>query len=143
MFKEILVPIDMDETELTGRAVAVAEDLGERYGATITAITAIPDFGSHPLVASYFPDDAGRKAHDEACAELEKLVGARFKKPAGVKCAVIEGSPRKMILKYVEEHGIDLVVMPARKTNISKMILGSNSAHVVEHAPCSVLIVRA
>ena len=143
MFKEILVPIDMEETELTGRAIAVAEDLGQHHGATITAITAIPDFSSHPLVANYFPDDAGKKAHAEACTELEKLVGARFKKPAGVKCAVVEGSPRKMIVEYVKEHGIDLVVMPARKTDISKLILGSNSAYVVEHAPCSVLIVRA
>ena len=29
MFKEILLPINMDETELTGRAIEIAQDLAE------------------------------------------------------------------------------------------------------------------
>ncbi len=57
-------------------------------------------------------------------------------------CSVGEGSPRKLITRYVEEHGIDLVVIPARKTNLGKVFLGSNSSYVVDHAPCSVLVVR-
>jgi len=143
MFKAILVPVDLEETELSGRAFAVAEDLGERYGATITALTAIPDFSSSPLVASYFPDDAGQRAHAQMCTELKKFIDARFKNPAKVRCEVREGSPRKVIVNYVEDHKIDLIVMPARKTDISKIFLGSNSEYVVDRAPCSVLVVRS
>ncbi len=33
MYKEILLPINMDDTELTGRAIETAEELSERYGA--------------------------------------------------------------------------------------------------------------
>lgn len=142
MYKEILVPIDMEETELSGRAIAVAEDLGDRYAARITALTVIPDFNSS-MVASYFPDDAIQKAHQEICGELRKFVDKHFQHPEQVHCAVREGSARKTIIRYIEEKGIDLVVMPARKTDIGKIILGSNSAYVVERAHCSVLVVRA
>ena len=142
MYKEILVPIDVEQTELAERAVAVAEDLGKLYGANITALAAIPDFDANPMVASYFPDDAGKKAHAEMCAELDRLVQTHFKDPKKVKCEVREGSARKVIVSYVEDHKIDLVVLPARKTDLSKILLGSNSSYVVHHAPCSVLVIR-
>jgi nucleotide-binding universal stress UspA family protein len=141
MFKEILLPINMDETGLTERAIATAQDIAEQHGANLTVLTAIPDFSSS-LVASYFPEDAIKNAHEETFAELKKFVDAHFKKPADAQCAVREGSPRKVIVEYVEEHNVDLVVMPARKTDISKVFLGSNSSHVANHAPCSVLVVR-
>lgn len=141
MFKEILLPIDLEETELSGRAIEVAEDLVERYGAKVTALTAIPDFNMS-MVASYFPDDAIKKANKEICAELRKFVDARFKHPAEVRCEVGEGSPHKVIVKYAENRKIDLIVMPARMRDISKIFLGSNSSNVVNHSPCSVLIVR-
>lgn len=141
MFKKILLPINMDETKLIGRAIETAQDLTEHYGAHLTVLTTIPDFSSS-LVASYFPEDAIKNAHEESCAELKKFVDAHFKKPADVHCAVREGSPRKVIVEYIEKHNIDLVVMPARKTDISKVFLGSNSSHVVNQAPCSVLVVR-
>lgn len=141
MFSKILVPIDMEETELSGRAVKVAEDLGAHYDADITALTVIPDFSS-AMVASYFPEDAMKKAHQEICGELQKFVEEHFRNPAKVHCSVGEGSARKIIVKHVKKNSIDLVVMPARKTEISKIFLGSNSAYVVEHAPCSVLIIR-
>ena len=141
MFKEILLPIDLEETELTGRAIEVAEDLAERYGAKVTALTAIPDFNMS-MVASYFPDDAIENAHKEIRAELRKFVDARFQHPAKVQCVVGEGSPHKVIVKYVKKNSIDLIVMPARMRDISKIFLGSNSSNVVNHAPCSVLVVR-
>jgi nucleotide-binding universal stress UspA family protein len=142
MYKKILVPLDMEERSLNARAIAIAEDLAAHYGAALTALTAIPNFSDNPLVASYFPDDAAQKAYGEACRDFKRLIDARFSNPGAVDCAIVEGSPRKEIVKYVQAHGFDLVVMPARKNDISKVLLGSNSAHVADHAPCSVLIVR-
>jgi len=142
MYKKILVPLDMEERRLNAQAVAVAEDLGAHFGASITALSAIPNFSENPLVASYFPSDAAQKAYSEACADFKKVVESQFKDPDAVKCVIVEGSPRKEIVKYVKEHGIDLIVMPARKNDLGKMLLGSNSSHVADHAPCSILIVR-
>ena len=141
MFKEILIPVDMDATDLTTRALAVAEEFSERYGAKVTALTVIPDFNSS-MVANYFPENTIQKAHDQVCRDLQKFIDTHAKDPTKISCAVTEGSTRKSIVTYVEEHNIDLVVIPARKSDISKLFLGSNSSYVVDHALCSVLVVR-
>jgi nucleotide-binding universal stress UspA family protein len=141
MLKEILLPVDLQESELSERALLIAKDVAERYGSHITVMTVIPDFGM-PLVASYFPDDAMKKAELDVCAELKRFVENRFPEPTAVNTYVDSGSPHKAIVKYATKHGVDLIVLPARAKDISKVFLGSSSTQVVERAPCSVLIVR-
>ncbi len=141
MYMNILVPVDLQETALTERAVEVAQDIAEHYSAMITVLTVIPDFGM-PLVANFFPEDAMQKAHDEVCNELQRFVKKRFRDPANVQSQVLQGSPHKLIVRYAQDKGTDLIVLPARAKDISKVFLGSSSTHVVERAPCSVLIIR-
>lgn len=141
MFKEILLPIDLEETKLTARAIDIAQDMAERYQSTITVVTVIPDF-SMPLVASYFPEDAVERARKEACDEIEKLIRANFRNPTAVRCDVGEGSPHRFIVDYARDKHMDLIVMPSRGRDISKIFLGSSTNHVVQNAPCSVLVVR-
>ena len=141
MFKEILLPIDLEETELTSRAIAIAQDLAERYGARITVVTVIPDF-SMPVVASYFPKDTIERARKEICIEVEKLIRERFADPSKVRCDVGEGSPHKFIVAYARDKHIDLIVMSSRGHDIGKVFLGSSTTRVVERAHCSVLVVR-
>lgn len=141
MYMNILVPVDLQETALTERAVEVAQDIADHYSATITVLTVIPDFGM-PLVANFFPEDAMKKAHEEVCCELVRFVEKRFRDPGNVKSEVLQGSPHKLIVRYARDEGTDLIVLPARAKDISKVFLGSSSTHVVERATCSVLIVR-
>ncbi|MCG6966035.1 MAG: universal stress protein [Chromatiaceae bacterium] len=141
MFKQILLPIDLEENELTERAIMVAQDIAERYESNITVVTVIPDF-SMPVVASYFPADAVERARRDACTEIEKLIKARFRDPEAVRCDVGEGSPHKFIVDYAHDKKIDLIVMPSRGRDISKIFLGSSTTHVVQRAPCSVLVIR-
>lgn len=142
MFKEILLPIDLQETQLSQRAVAIAQDLADRYDARITVLTVIPDFGL-PIVADYFPEDAMRRARKEVRAELERFVEAHFRDPASVESDVEQGgSPHKVVVKYAQKHHTDLIIVPARAKDVSKIFLGSSTTQVVERAPCSVLVVR-
>ncbi len=141
MFKEILLPVDLQETELSERAAACARDLAKRYDSNITVLTVIPDYGL-PLVASYFPEGALQQAKEDVEEELKKFVTARFDPSASVKSTVGQGSPHKVIVSYIEKHGIDLVIMPSRANDLSKLFLGSSTSHVVDRAKCSVLVVR-
>jgi nucleotide-binding universal stress UspA family protein len=52
------------------------------------------------------------------------------------------GSISGRILEAIEEMEIDLVVMASHNPRITDYVIGSNAAHVVLHAPCSVLVVR-
>lgn len=141
MFKEILLPVDLQETKLSERAVACAQDLANRYDSNITVLTVIPDYGL-PLVASYFPEGALQQAQDDVDKELKKYIAERFDPPTSIKSTVGQGSPHKVIVSYVEKHAIDLVIMPSRANDLSKLFLGSSTSHVVDRAKCSVLVVR-
>ena len=141
MFKEILLPVDLQQTELSERAVEIAKDVARHYGSRITVLTVIPDFGM-PLVADYFPEDAMKQAEREVCAELKRFIERRFEDPASIRSYVDAGSPHKATLDYAEAHAIDLIIMPARAKDIRKVFLGSTSTAIVEHAPCSVIVVR-
>jgi nucleotide-binding universal stress UspA family protein len=141
MFKEILLPVDLQQTDLSDRAVAIAKDLSSLRGARITVLTVIPDFGM-PLVASYFPDDAMREATQEVWSELKRFVESRFDDASAVRTHVLTGSPHKAVVKYAEQHGSDLIIVPARAMNIGKALLGSISKQIVERASCTVMVVR-
>ena len=141
MYKEILLPVDLQETTLSERAVIVAQDIAGCYDATITVITVIPDFGM-PMVANFFPEDAMRKARHEVQSELKRFIESRFREPDQIRSDVGHGTPHQLIVRHARKHGTDLIVLPARAKDLSKLLLGSCSTHVVERAPCSVLIVR-
>lgn len=141
MYMHILVPVDLQETKLTERAIEVARDIAAHYDATITVMTVIPDFGM-PMVASFFPADAMAKAKKEVEAELERYIAARFENTSKLKYRVVDGVPHKEIVEFSNRHDIDLIILPARTKDLGKVFMGSSSTHVAEHAPCSVLIVR-
>ena len=142
MYKKILVPLDLQETALSIRATKVAQDLAKCYGASITVLTVIPDFGM-PLVANFFPPDTIEKAETEVHAELRRFVAAHFEDPSSIRAEVDDGgSAHKIIVAHAEKERFDLIVLPARAKDLGKVFLGSSSTHVVEQAPCSVLVVR-
>ena len=141
MYKEILLPVDLQETALSERAVVVAQDIANSYNANITVITVIPDFGM-PMVANFFPEDAMRKARREVKAELQRFIESHFREPEKIQFDVAQGSPHKLIVRHAHVHKNDLIILPARAKDLGKMLLGSCSTHVVESATCSVLIVR-
>lgn len=141
MYKEILLPVDLQETALSERAITIAQEIADAHRAHITVLTVVPDFGM-PLVANFFPDDALEKVRKEACAELKRFIAARFRDPAAISSDVAQGSPHKVIVDYARQHGIDVIIMPSHAKDISRILLGSSAMHVVERANCSVLVVK-
>ena len=64
---------------------------------------------------------------------------------SGMPCEtkVILGEPATALLQAVRDEGADLLVMGSHgRTGLTKLLLGSVSAHLVGHAPCSVLVVK-
>lgn len=56
---------------------------------------------------------------------------------------VVAGDPREVLIQLARGERADLLVVGSHgHTGIAKWMLGSVSAHVVTHAPCSVLVVK-
>lgn len=60
-----------------------------------------------------------------------------------IDSTVIEDDPRDALLDAARKSGADLLVVGSHgRSGLAKLLMGSVSAHVVAHAPCSVLVVR-
>jgi len=142
MFKNILIPVDLEEPAFARPAIEVALRELDRDTGTLHLMTVIPGFAS-PLVASYFDPAVVHKAHEAVDQHL--LDFARQELPDDVRhhLTVHQGHPAKRIVEQAEKVHADLIVMSAHhRGRLDHALLGSNSSRVVERAHCSVLILR-
>ena len=80
--------------------------------------------------------EAGHKLIEQS---VQKLIKAGF--TAEAVCQL--GKPAEVIMKVASKHHADLIVMGAQGLGaIARFLLGSVSTRVVQHSPCSVLVVR-
>lgn len=57
--------------------------------------------------------------------------------------SVVRGDPARAIVAVAKRDGCDLVIMGAKGEGfLERVLLGSVSTHVVEHAHCPVLVIR-
>lgn len=142
MYKRILVPIDLQNGDRTRRlGLNRAVELCRFYKAKLFALTVVPDMGM-PIVAHYFPADAGDKIVAEAENLLHEMVDSYIPDDIDVQHLVAQGSVYRRILRMAEKVNADLIVMPAHRIKLQDYLLGSNTAKMVRHATCSVLVVR-
>ncbi len=142
MFKQILIPVDLEEPEFSHMALELGLREIDREGGTLHLMTVIPGFSS-PLVASYFKKSVVKKAH--AAVDQHLIDFAEQKLPADVDRAltVHQGNPAERIIKQAKKIKADLIIMTAHHRGaVDHVLLGSNSARVVERAGCSVLVLR-
>lgn len=77
-------------------------------------------------------------------AELAEAARAELA-AAGItaEARVLTGDPREVLVDVARSEGADLVVMGSHgRTGFAKLVLGSVAAHVVGHAPCSVMVIK-
>jgi universal stress protein F len=142
MYKRVLVPIDLQEDERVRRlALYRSVEMCRFYKASLYVLTVVPDMGM-PIVAHYFPPDAGDKIVAEAEHMLHEMVGKYIPEDIDVHHVVAQGTIHRRILRLAEKIGADLIIMPAHRMKLQDYLLGTNTARVVRHARCSVLVVR-
>jgi nucleotide-binding universal stress UspA family protein len=74
---------------------------------------------------------------------LSRVAGGFEGRVAAIESSVCAGDPAGEILAAAGEPGVDLVVVGARgRGRVARLVLGSVSERVVQHAPCPVLVVK-
>ena len=143
MYKSILVPIDLANTELAKPALATALMMAKQSEGTIRLVNVLPL--TPAMLAEYVPSDfeaQQRKTSEEALALIAAEVPIA---PSRVSAAVRQGAIYQEILEEANAIKADLIVMTShreQKPGIRTYFLGSNAGHVVRYAKCSVLVVR-
>jgi len=83
-------------------------------------------------------EDAGQQAVTETVDRVENA-GVRT-----VEGTVSRGTPYRVILDYVDRHGVDLVVVSARgRSDVGRYLIGDVTEKVIRLADCPVLTVSA
>jgi len=142
MYKNILVPMDLNDKGFSDKAVEVAVWHAQNSGAKIHLLNVLP--GVHmPMVSAYFPKGAAEKMKTEVKTKLNDFAKAHIEGTIKYKTYVTEGKPYTTILKYADRLGIDLIIMPSHKrSKVNKALLGSVASKVVENSQVSVLVVK-
>ena len=83
-----------------------------------------------------------RRAARELAAQAIVVRGRRM--GVGVSFLVWEGAPGPAIVEAAQSEAADMIIVGTRgRGRVERFVLGSVSDHVVRHAACPVLIVRA
>lgn len=141
MYKNILLPIDLNDKHSWRKALPVAIRLCETFQAQLHLVTVLPEI-AQPIVAQYFPEGFEEKVRNHTREALKSFADTQV--PDAIEChsVVAEGRIYKMILEVARKVGADLIVMGSHTPEISDFLLGPNAAKVVRHATISVMVVR-
>ncbi|MCP3970624.1 MAG: universal stress protein [Rhodobacteraceae bacterium] len=135
MYKNILVPIALDDERDTASAMDIARIL-KSEGGTITAlhvIEALPSYVAQYLSAEQLNNRQG---------ETETLLKSELGGVTDIKPVVITGHSGNSIVDYATDHDFDCIVVASHRPGLQDYFLGSTAARVVRHAPCAVHVLR-
>ncbi|KOO02789.1 universal stress protein [Vibrio nereis] len=142
MYKQILVPVDLNDQGFSDKAVEAAVWYAKNSSAQLHLLNVLP--GIHmSMVATYFPKDAAVKMKHDVEQQLKKFAIDHIPDNVLYSINVAEGKPSSTILEYADKVGADLIVMPSHKrTKLDKALLGSVANKVVQKSPVNVLVIK-
>lgn len=147
MYQRILVPTD--GTALSKKAVKSAIELAKTTGAELVTLNVVPRYPVSYLegAISTSPDQVARvekqwadKGHEVAknAQESAEAAGVKAKSIIAKSDLVAEA-----ILAAAKKHKCDLVVMASHgRKGIKRLLLGSETQHVLTHGSVPVLVLR-
>lgn len=141
MFKDVLIPVDLNADASWRKALPVAIELCRTFGARLHVMTVLPDFGLS-MVSQFFPQGYEEKMTEEANKRLHALCREHVPSDLKLQHIVCDGIIYEEILQTARQIKADLIVMASHRPELADYLLGPNAARVTRHADCSVMVVR-
>lgn len=146
MYENILVAVD--GSEASNRALTEAVRMAKLARARLTAVYVIDQSGAFTYAGACDPHlltdaarQVGRSLLNDAIARMSE-----FNVPGHseiIETLGIAEDIASCIARYVDAHGVDLVVMGTHgRRGMRRMVLGSVAERFVRQSPCPVLLVR-
>ena len=140
----VLVPTDFSET--SGVAVRYGKALAHAFGAALHVVHVVQEPFAQPWAVEAYGFSLATLQEDwmrEARTRLEQTLTPEERAAHRAEIVTVLGHPVVEILKYAEEHPIDLIVIGTHgRGPLGHMVMGSTAERVVRKAPCPVLTVR-
>jgi len=141
--KNIVALVDPDDGVSQDKVLPTAIDQARHAGAKLHVLTVVPDdMYKMTVVVQVIPDDYEDRLLGDARQRLADVVAGQDTTGVEVAQSVRLGSVYRESLRFSHEIDADLIVMGAHKTSLQDYLLGSNASQIVQHAGCSVMVVR-
>jgi universal stress protein G len=140
MFKQILVPVDLSDTDLAKSAIETAVSLAKASGGSVRLLNVLPT--TPVMLAEYVPADFDAQQRQSAGEALTIIARESGLNAGHISTSVREGGIYHEVLEEAKAIHADLIVMSSHRPGMKTYFLGSNAGHVVRYAKCSVLVVR-
>ena len=141
MYRDILLPIDVNEKSSWDKALPTAVEYCKAFGSTLHIMSVVPDFG-FASVAQYFPEGTEEKLLRNMARTLREFIEKNVPEGIPVQDIVAHGNVPKEIIATAKKIDADLIVMASHRPDLKDYLLGPNSAYVTRHTDRSVLVVR-
>jgi|UniRef100_A0A7C3WHT7 nucleotide-binding universal stress UspA family protein len=133
MFRKILVPLD--GSELASRILPQVAALAEKFGSELTLLHVCP-----AATSAQAPEAAVQRKICEAYLSL--LAKELQSQGLEIHPVCIEGGAPWEILRYAEEHKMDLIAMATHGKGEIAWLIGSTAEKVITHASVPVMLFR-
>lgn len=138
MYRKILIAYD--GSAAAGKAFETACGLAAQHGAELIVLSVArpPEVGDDVEAEAVIENS--RRYHRRLLAELKAPLSAK-----GIKAhlQVAVGHPAEQIIYHGDKHDVDVIVVGDRgRSKFARLLLGSVSRQVAEHAARPVLVVR-
>ncbi|MDM0110974.1 universal stress protein [Variovorax sp. J22R133] len=148
MFKRILVATD--GSSLSEQAVSKAIDLSLLCGAELRAMTvahlaAHSFFDGSSVLSQVQSEEAQARSVEKAQALVDAVKAAALAKGVGnVEAVVVKTNlVAESIIEFAQTHDCDLIVMASHgRRGLTRMLMGSETLHVLTHSHIPVLVLR-
>jgi nucleotide-binding universal stress UspA family protein len=144
MYDRILVPLD--GSALAEIVFPYAIELARKFNLEVVLIHIADrkDSESLRLPQAYVDRTADAIKRKVADDPKERSANAQLTRGTKVSSEVVVGSPAEEILRYADEHDIDLILMATHgRSGISRWVMGSVADRVLRSSHIPVLLVRA
>lgn len=141
MYKDILLPIDLNSEESWKKALPRALELARAFSCRLHVMTVVPSVGMS-IVGQYLPQDFEKQAVEKTNEQLHLFVSEFVPDDVKVQHVVANGTIYEEILSVARDIRADLIVMASHRPELKDYLIGPNAARVVRHSPISVLVVR-
>ena len=137
------IVVGIDNSPQSDAVLASAVDLAQRYHRKLIIIHAVPD-------STHVPAEVLRVSPTEASDTWARIArDALTRRTAAISPELIErvdaliGTPWQVLCDAARDNGAGLVVIGTHGRTAIDTLLGTTATRVVNHAPCSVFVVRA
>lgn len=136
MFKTVLLPVDVAHLDEGHKTLDIALSIASSDAAIIllyvmedipnwTDLDLPPDFKKNSMLTA-------RKALESIAETIDRAL----------QVEVRAGHAYSTILKEADAMNVDLIILASHKPGLKEYFIGSNTSKVVNHANCSVVVLR-